>query len=41
LGGETFTINTADATTPEPGSVMLFGSGLLGLAGILRRRISR
>jgi hypothetical protein len=40
-GGETFTLNTADATTPEPGSVMLFGSGLLGLAGILRRRISR
>lgn len=26
------------STTPEPGSLVLFGSGLLGLAGILRRR---
>ena len=27
--------------TPEPASVMLFGSGLLGLAGILRRKLAR
>jgi hypothetical protein len=26
-------------TTPEPGSLMLFGSGILGLAGVLRRRL--
>ncbi len=25
-------------TTPEPGSIMLFGSGVLGFAGVLRRR---
>ena len=25
--------------TPEPGAIMLFGSGLLGLAGVLRRKI--
>jgi PEP-CTERM motif len=25
--------------TPEPGSIMLFGSGVLGLAGALRRRL--
>ena len=24
--------------TPEPSSIMLFGSGILGLAGVLRRR---
>ena len=29
----------AFSTTPEPSSIMLFGSGVLGLAGILRRRV--
>jgi hypothetical protein len=29
------------ATTPEPTSIALFGSGLLGLFGTLRRRLSR
>ncbi|MFI5115857.1 MAG: PEP-CTERM sorting domain-containing protein [Terriglobales bacterium] len=28
-------------TTPEPSSIMLFGSGILGLAGVLRRKLSR
>jgi hypothetical protein len=27
--------------TPEPGSLLLFGSGLLGLAGVLRRKLRR
>lgn len=27
-------------TTPEPGTLALFGGGLLGVAGIIRRRIS-
>ena len=26
-------------TTPEPSSIMLFGSGILGLAGVLRRSL--
>ena len=26
--------------TPEPGSIVLFGSGVLGLAGVLRRKVS-
>jgi len=28
-------------TTPEPSSIMLFGSGILGLAGVLRRKLTR
>jgi len=28
------------STVPEPGSMMLFGSGVVGLAGLLRRRLS-
>lgn len=28
-------------TTPEPGTLLLFGSGLLGIAGIVRKRLSR
>lgn len=28
------------STTPEPGSILLFGSGILGLAGVLRRKMN-
>jgi hypothetical protein len=28
------------STTPEPGSMVLFGSGVIGLAGLLRRKLS-
>ena len=28
-------------STPEPGSIMLFGTGMLGLAGVLRRKLTR
>ncbi|HEX8798466.1 MAG TPA: PEP-CTERM sorting domain-containing protein, partial [Terriglobales bacterium] len=28
------------ATTPEPGTLVLLGSGLLGLAGVIRRKLS-
>jgi len=28
------------ASTPEPGSIMLLGSGLLGLAGLVRRKLN-
>jgi hypothetical protein len=29
------------AFTPEPGTLMLFGSGLLGMAGLVRRRFAK
>ena len=44
LGGEAFTLTgntTTPTTTPEPSSIMLFGSGILGLAGVLRRKLTR
>jgi hypothetical protein len=34
------TLNTASSTVPEPPSLMMFGSGIVGLAGVLRRKIS-
>ncbi len=37
LGGTTST--TQSGSTPEPSSIMLFGSGILGLAGVLRRKL--
>ena len=36
----TFT-SDGDVPVPEPGSIMLFGSGVLGLAGVLRRKLIR
>lgn len=39
-GSNSFTINGAVAT-PEPGGIMLLGSGILGLAGVLRRKTNR
>ena len=38
IASEAFTIN-AIATTPEPSSILLFGSGILGLAGVMRRKL--
>jgi hypothetical protein len=39
--GQTETANVSEGSiyqTPEPGSMLLIGSGLLGLAGLVRRR---
>jgi PEP-CTERM motif len=43
IPSEAFTITMNEGpppTTPEPSSIMLFGSGILGLAGVLRRRLN-
>ena len=39
IASEAFTINNGTAPVPEPSSIMLFGSGILGLAGLLRRKL--
>ncbi len=39
IPSEAFTIGGTVGSTPEPSSIMLFGSGLLGLAGLLRRKL--
>jgi hypothetical protein len=41
MQGGNGTLGSTDATlaSPEPGTLVMFGSGLLGLAGILRRKL--
>ena len=41
IPSEAFTIGggSGGGTTPEPSSIMLFGSGLVGLVGVLRRKL--
>ena len=40
IPSEAFTLSgTGDTSTPEPSSIMLFGSGILGVFGVLRRKL--
>jgi hypothetical protein len=38
-GGTTSTTNGTSDSMPEPSSILLFGSGLLGVAGVMRRKL--
>lgn len=40
-GSSTFGIDVTTYITPEPTSLLLFGSGMLGLAGMLRRKMAK
>ena len=43
-GGATLSLVTnqfSEGTTPEPASILLFGSGALALAGVLRRKLKK
>jgi hypothetical protein len=39
-GSSTYGFDINATPTPEPSSLLLFGTGLLGFAGILRRKIA-
>ena len=39
IASEAFYINAPGPPTPEPSSILLFGSGIVGLAGVLRRKL--
>ena len=39
IPSEAFTIYGSDSSTPEPSSLLLFGSGVLGIGGLLRKRL--
>jgi hypothetical protein len=38
-GSSSSSSSSSGSSTPEPSSIMLFGSGILGLAGVLRRKL--
>jgi hypothetical protein len=40
LGGESFTLYAGGGGVPEPGTLVMMGSGVLGLAGVLRRKLN-
>jgi len=39
--GQTLSFSASTSTIPEPATMLLFGSGLLGMAGVIRRRFRK
>lgn len=39
IGFADITLGSSQVNTPEPGSLLLLGSGVLGLAGVMRRKL--
>jgi hypothetical protein len=39
-GGYTPVEATFNSPTPEPGTLLMFGSAMIGLGGVLRRKIN-
>lgn len=40
IGFDNVTFGSTNPTVPEPGTLALFGSGVLGLAGLIRRKLN-
>ncbi len=40
LPSDTIILDIGSSSVPEPGTLLMFGSGIIGLAGVLRRKIN-
>lgn len=40
IGWDTFQYNQGQSTTPEPGTLVMFGSAVIGLASVIRRKMN-
>ena len=40
IPNDTIILDIGGSSVPEPGTLVMFGSGIIGLAGVLRRKIN-